>query len=971
MAEKKFLDQEGVRHLWSKISMEDYPNNETLMAVINAIDETKADKNLVVLKEELPNFHPIATSGDWEDLENKPFGEGMVPQLIQTYVNQNGTAQIDTVEYDGVLYPVEVKTYSDNTARRNVYYVGNLALYDSSCPADDQYPFCFCNFSNIQVIPFCTYYHNDGTSDFSRSPQLTSGNGHTWACYKTQLSIKTLDNIYISDEIARTASVDEVNTRIDNLHTVASTGSWNDLEDRPFYKEINYFKTDLRSNIPLTTLSAAQSQAIPKGSIQSMRGLPYVVIFDNVWYTCSIKESSETDIYAKTIYLGNQSLCNAGTDNGLPFCFTKPYTGGTVTVYVADASVTHTIEANCGTPVIHQIEEEYLPNTVVTVGNAPAVFVYNENDRTTWSIYSKVKAAYDAGLPLVLHYIDRDGIVYTSHEYSAGEDTVFFTFIQDKDLWSFGLAKSTSIGGSSLTFENARLKVQEWDDENSGDSEKYLSVKATETLIETYVDNATETIELEAVDYNSNYLKHPTHFSDYYEAYANPEKTSENYRFEYHLANNTDTDICIVEVYYQDMLMYKLVRTTYTSEDGWTNEYVFKPSTSVTGTSFSNLKEDGFAIKFYDATGTQMYPTDLDGFVYVRFCEVDAPETILPAWWDLSAPVSIATGKIKMLNNTISNLATVATSGSYKDLIDNPIPLTDIDPHQQLVTDADGNITWEEKLCYDTLQEMTFLEEDVLYPSSGNTFEHYGYSTEQEFILGEIYKVNLDGTIYECVAKYDNDMGYMYLGNGDLNGCAEGTDDPFVLFNLEPGVAAFCTLENPDGDHILSVVGNGYAKKPINGDYIAGGLYKGSGANSTHTKENEADGMNAFAIGSGTKASNYASFATGESTEAKGAYSIAEGQGTVSTASAQHVQGNYNIEDTEGQYAHIVGNGKREYGVTTRSNAYTLDWNGNGWYQGNVEASAIILRSSTPDSTKKFKLTIDDDGVLSAKELTE
>ena len=44
MAEKKFLDQEGVKYLWSKISMEDYPNNDTLVAVLNAIDETKQDK---------------------------------------------------------------------------------------------------------------------------------------------------------------------------------------------------------------------------------------------------------------------------------------------------------------------------------------------------------------------------------------------------------------------------------------------------------------------------------------------------------------------------------------------------------------------------------------------------------------------------------------------------------------------------------------------------------------------------------------------------------------------------------------------------------------------------------------------------------------------------------------------------------------------------------------------------------------
>ena len=42
---KKFLDQEGVQYLWSKIAMEDYPNNDTLIAALNAIDETKADKD--------------------------------------------------------------------------------------------------------------------------------------------------------------------------------------------------------------------------------------------------------------------------------------------------------------------------------------------------------------------------------------------------------------------------------------------------------------------------------------------------------------------------------------------------------------------------------------------------------------------------------------------------------------------------------------------------------------------------------------------------------------------------------------------------------------------------------------------------------------------------------------------------------------------------------------------------------------
>ena len=44
---KKFLDLEGLKTLWNQISLQDYPNNETLIAVINAIDATKADKDYV------------------------------------------------------------------------------------------------------------------------------------------------------------------------------------------------------------------------------------------------------------------------------------------------------------------------------------------------------------------------------------------------------------------------------------------------------------------------------------------------------------------------------------------------------------------------------------------------------------------------------------------------------------------------------------------------------------------------------------------------------------------------------------------------------------------------------------------------------------------------------------------------------------------------------------------------------------
>ena len=32
----KFLDDKGLQYLWSKIALEDYPNNETLVAILNA-----------------------------------------------------------------------------------------------------------------------------------------------------------------------------------------------------------------------------------------------------------------------------------------------------------------------------------------------------------------------------------------------------------------------------------------------------------------------------------------------------------------------------------------------------------------------------------------------------------------------------------------------------------------------------------------------------------------------------------------------------------------------------------------------------------------------------------------------------------------------------------------------------------------------------------------------------------------------
>lgn len=91
--------------------------------------------------------------------------------------------------------------------------------------------------------------------------------------------------------------------------------------------------------------------------------------------------------------------------------------------------------------------------------------------------------------------------------------------------------------------------------------------------------------------------------------------------------------------------------------------------------------------------------------------------------------------------------------------------------------------------------------------------------------------------------------------------------------------------------------------------------------------------------GSNTTASGDYSHAEGSFSVASGVASHAEGENTLASSDYQHVQGKNNIEDAAGTYAHIVGNGESS---TTRSNAHTLDWEGNAWYAGavNVEDKA-------------------------------
>ena len=117
--------------------------------------------------------------------------------------------------------------------------------------------------------------------------------------------------------------------------------------------------------------------------------------------------------------------------------------------------------------------------------------------------------------------------------------------------------------------------------------------------------------------------------------------------------------------------------------------------------------------------------------------------------------------------------------------------------------------------------------------------------------------------------------------------------------------------------------------------HAEGGTTKAQG-NASHAEggQTTASGDSAHAEGQNTIASAGGAHAEGGQTTASGVFSHAEGGGTTAARACQHVFGAYNIAETgngneKGTYVEIVGNGERVNGVATRSNARTLDWEGN------------------------------------------
>ena len=308
-----------------------------------------------------------------------------------------------------------------------------------------------------------------------------------------------------------------------------------------------------------------------------------------------------------------------------------------------------------------------------------------------------------------------------------------------------------------------------------------------------------------------------------------------------------------------------------------------------------------------------------------------------------------------------------------------------------------------------TLGTATLMEEQELAFALEDEAVYSAYPNEApEIVEGQTYTVNWDGTEYECVCAVFTST-ILSLGNKSIYGSGNDTGEPF-LYIRNQAVGAFATLETT-ASHTISVKRIDETVIPIDEKYLPESVFTDADwdfilnrpffnkpLNVNITAENITETVN---VGS-----NYVDLGAIVPDFNEGLYYKVEGEiSFLSTSSGI----NYPLQ-INGYYK---ANSQAEISLGTvydssyRSNLeVSLYGNNNMAYRGklclNVFGNSapytitaaftiisevkmlledyipntiqrvgddIIIPSSTPDSTKQFKITVDDSGTISATEI--
>ena len=289
----------------------------------------------------------------------------------------------------------------------------------------------------------------------------------------------------------------------------------------------------------------------------------------------------------------------------------------------------------------------------------------------------------------------------------------------------------------------------------------------------------------------------------------------------------------------------------------------------------------------------------------------------------------------------------------------------------------------------------TVLVEDINVSfSNPHASIYYGLvPTTIELIAGETYKVSWDGATYECVCE--SIMGHPAIGNPSIMGAGADTGEPFLILPRiadNQGIEVY-TLDTSTS-HTISI-----------SSFVASEVVKIPDKYISDTFRDIIIAGNPLEWSNYEWNNYYALFLSGKllqiTTDAdsiKRGYVLSMFYGTTSKISFIDSSGNlYNLQNnsdagelywvplltTTGdlylryrQNASSPSDDTLEYAILG-TNSAVLKFTTKNANENFVERQVVlegdkelILSSSTADSTKKFKITVDDSGALTATEVT-
>lgn len=229
-----------------------------------------------------------------------------------------------------------------------------------------------------------------------------------------------------------------------------------------------------------------------------------------------------------------------------------------------------------------------------------------------------------------------------------------------------------------------------------------------------------------------------------------------------------------------------------------------------------------------------------------------------------------------------------------------------------------------------------------------------------EFNGDEVVTVNIPSAVtdyisYAATQELDDEQKQQARDNIG----APSADNPVMTGTFSMGRKADTTIGDKSHAEGNETTAEGqYSHAEGNATVANGGMAHAEGNKTraskayAHAEGNQtvASGTASHSEGTGTTATNEGAHAEGSQTQASGIASHAEGMGTIARGTASHAEGQFNVEDTEFTYAHVVGNGNS---ANERSNAHTLDWEGNAWFAGDVYVGSTS-GTNRDDGSKKL-----------------